>query len=174
MISWPCSRRVLFWLEPYEAKVSSTVLRGVGGSNAVRLPDELKNQWGWCGFVTQDLLRCQIAARNIALIYNWWSLFVRLADPSKKREAITSRPMLMGSVARETTHAGQVSLTITPTHGKALKIQEMLNTLSGFLHALMNSAEQLTSTERWRRILSKIFERQLRGRPLGEPAMALG
>jgi hypothetical protein len=52
--------------------------------------DELKNQWGWGGFVTKDLLRCQIAARSIALIYNWWSLFVRLADPSKRREAITS------------------------------------------------------------------------------------
>jgi len=49
--------------------------------------DELKNQWGWGGFVTKDLLRCQIAARSIALIYNWWSLFVRLADPSKRRES---------------------------------------------------------------------------------------
>ena len=36
--------------------------------------DELKRQWGWGGFVTQDLLRCQVAARNVALIYNWWSL----------------------------------------------------------------------------------------------------
>jgi hypothetical protein len=26
--------------------------------------DELKNQWGWGGFTTQDQLRCQIAARN--------------------------------------------------------------------------------------------------------------
>ena len=41
--------------------------------------------------MTKDLLRCQIAARNIALLYNWWSLFVRLADPSKRREAITGR-----------------------------------------------------------------------------------
>ena len=29
--------------------------------------DELKNQWGWAGFTTHDLLRCQIAARHIAL-----------------------------------------------------------------------------------------------------------
>ena len=41
--------------------------------------DELKNQWGWGGFTTHDIHRCQVMARNTALIYNWWSLFVRLA-----------------------------------------------------------------------------------------------
>lgn len=76
--------------------------------------DELKTQWGWCGYATQDLLRCQIAVRNIALLFNWWSLFARLADPSKRRKAITSRPLLLGAVARQTTHAGQVSITISP------------------------------------------------------------
>src|ERR1035437_1365836 len=30
--------------------------------------DELKNQWGWSGFTTHDLKRCQIMARTIALI----------------------------------------------------------------------------------------------------------
>lgn len=135
--------------------------------------DELKNQWGWGGFVTKDLLRCQIAARNIALIYNWWSLFVRLADPSKRREAITSRPMLLWAVARQTTHAGQVSLTITPAHAEVGKIQMMLNGVRTFLSGLMDTAEQLTSAERWRRILTKIFERQLGGRPLRGPSLVL-
>jgi len=128
--------------------------------------DELKNQWGWCGYVTEDLLRCQIAARNIALFFNWWSLFARLVDPSKRREAITSRPLFLGSVARQTLHAGQVSITITPSHVKATKIREMLSSASLFLKGLLETAEQLTSVERWRRILSKIFERQLGGRPL--------
>ena len=41
------------------------------------------------GFTTQDLKRCRHMARLIALIYNWWSLFVRLADPDRHREAIT-------------------------------------------------------------------------------------
>jgi hypothetical protein len=136
--------------------------------------DELKNQWGWGGFVTKDLLRCQIAARNIALVYNWWSLFVRLADPSKRREAITSRPMLLEAVARQITHSGQTTITITPTHGEGKKIQAMLTQLSTFLKGLMESAEQLTSAERWRRILSKVFERVLGGRPLRQPTMVLG
>ena len=35
--------------------------------------DELKNHWGWGGFTTQDLQRCRLMARIVALIYNWWS-----------------------------------------------------------------------------------------------------
>ncbi len=135
--------------------------------------DELKHQWGWGGFMTRDLLRCQIAARNIALIYNWWSLFARLADPSKRREAITSRPMLLGAVARQTTHSGQVTVTITSIHGRGDKIQRMLTQLTAFLRGLRESAEQLSSSERWRRILSKVFEKVLGGRPLREPTLVL-
>jgi hypothetical protein len=135
--------------------------------------DELKNQWGWGGFMTEDILRCQIAARAVALIYNWWSLFVRLADSSKRREAITSRPMLLGGVARQTTHGGQVSILITPLHGHAAKIQEMLTGVATFLRKLKEDAEQLTSMQLWRRILSKVFEKQLGGRPLKEPGLAL-
>ena len=62
--------------------------------------DELKNQWGWGGFTTRDLARCQIMARFIALIYNWWNLFVRLAEPDKHLEAITSRPLLLSAICR--------------------------------------------------------------------------
>ena len=43
--------------------------------------DELKNQWGWGGFITHDPHRCQLSARAVALIYNWWSLFVRWPAP---------------------------------------------------------------------------------------------
>src|SRR5438874_1570179 len=73
--------------------------------------DELKNQWGWGGFTTQDLKRCRLLAGSVALIFNWWSLFVRLADPDHRPEAITSRPLLMQAIARQTQHAGQVTLT---------------------------------------------------------------
>src|SRR5271154_6371448 len=31
--------------------------------------DELKNQWGWGGFTTQDLTRCRLLAGTVALIY---------------------------------------------------------------------------------------------------------
>jgi hypothetical protein len=32
--------------------------------------DELKNQWGWGGFTTQDIKRCRLSARGVALAYN--------------------------------------------------------------------------------------------------------
>lgn len=69
--------------------------------------DELKNQWGWGGYTTQDMERCNLSARAVALIYNWWSWYVRLAHPKTRLEAITSRPLLLGGVARLTRHAGQ-------------------------------------------------------------------
>ena len=47
--------------------------------------DELKNQWAWGGFTTQDLMRCRLLAAMVALVYNWWSLFARLADPAHHR-----------------------------------------------------------------------------------------
>ena len=34
---------------------------------------ELKNQWGFSGFKSQDINRCQTTARACALVYNWWS-----------------------------------------------------------------------------------------------------
>ncbi len=68
--------------------------------------DELKNQWGWGGFTTHDLHRCQLSARAVALIYNWWRIFMRLANLQARREAITSRPWLMSSNGRKTEHAG--------------------------------------------------------------------
>jgi hypothetical protein len=62
--------------------------------------DELKNQWGWGGFTTRDLGRCQVAACMVAQVYNWWNLFVRCAEPSRAREALTSRPLLLHAVGR--------------------------------------------------------------------------
>ena len=68
--------------------------------------DELKNNWGRGGFTTRDLKRCRFMARMTALVYKWWSLFVRLADPNQQTEAITSRPLLLHAPARQTRHGG--------------------------------------------------------------------
>jgi len=57
--------------------------------------DEIKNQWGWAGFVTHDLRRCRLMARLIALVYNWWNIFTRLAQPDRRLEAATTRPLLL-------------------------------------------------------------------------------
>ena len=135
--------------------------------------DELKNQWGWGGFTTADFDRCQIMARYIGLIYNWWSLFVRLLNPDKHSEAITSRPMILGSVARQTQHAGQKRLTISLTHGKAVEIKDMIQVASQFLRGIIAVAEQLSQPDRWRLILSRIFVKYLKGQILSESQVAL-
>ena len=120
--------------------------------------DELKNQWGWGGFTTGDLLRCQLAARMVALVYNWWNLFVRCAQPERAREAVTSRPLLLHAVGRIIQSGGQTTLRLTSNHAEASQVQSLLTGLSLFLSGLMNAAEQLPATERWRRIWHRILE----------------
>ena len=88
--------------------------------------DELKNQWGWGGYTTQDLERCNLSARAVALIYNWWSWYVRLAHPKTRLEAITSRPMLLAGVGRLTEHAGQSRLLLTLSHAAGDQIKAMI------------------------------------------------
>ena len=133
--------------------------------------DELKNQWGWGGYTTQDLKRCRLMARIVALIYNWWSLFVRLARPDKHLEAITSRPLLLYAVAKQTRHQGQSTVTITSTHAKTGKIQKVLRELTTFLRTLQTTAEQLPPSDRWRMILSRAFRQLLKGKPLYAPLL---
>ena len=105
--------------------------------------DELKNQWGWGGYTTQDLKRCRFAAMGVALVYNWWSIFVRLVHPEARLEAITSRPLLLSAVARQTSHAGQKLIRVTPMHAEAPKAQGMLTRASQLLSSWKHCAEQL-------------------------------
>lgn len=123
--------------------------------------DELKNQWGWGGYTTHDLERCNLSARAVALIYNWWSWYVRLAHPKTRLEAITSRPMLLSGIARLTQHAGQSRLLLTLTHAAEDSIKSMIaNIRKGLDHVLAN-APQLTKADRWgvlaRYIINKII-----------------
>lgn len=119
--------------------------------------DELKNQWGWGGFTTQDLKRCRLTAMAVALVYNWWSLFVRLANPTARLEAITSRPFLLSGVAKRTTHSGQQHLSITSLHGNAQDAQGVLIRVSRMLNHWKNAAEQLPVKSVWQRVCEHII-----------------
>ena len=130
--------------------------------------DELKNQWGWAGFTTQDRKRCQIMGRIIALVYNWWTIFMRLGIPDKHAEAITSRPLALHGIARQTRHGNQTTVEITSTHAKAAQIAEILTKVSGFLKRIKTTAEQFTQTERWKLILSAAFRKFLGGKVIGD------
>lgn len=138
-------------------------------ADAENVFDELKNQWGWGGFTTQDLTRCRLLAGIVALAYNWWNLFTRLADPEHHREAITSRPLLLSAIARRTQHAGQVTLTISSTHGLRDKARQAYVRIAGFLARLRENAEQLDPLEKWYRILSEALRHFLHGRQLQPP-----
>jgi hypothetical protein len=83
-------------------------------ADAENIYDELKNQWGWNGFTTRKLAPCRLMANMVALVYNWWHLYVRLYDAEHHREAITSRPALLGGVARMTRHSGQSTIKVRP------------------------------------------------------------
>jgi hypothetical protein len=131
--------------------------------------DELKNQWGWGGFVTHDLARCRLAARLVALFYDWWNIFVRLAEPDWHREAITSRPLLLHAIAERVRHARQTTIKIASTHARSVPAAEALRAVAVFLRGLVRSAEQLTDLQRWREILARAFKAFLNGRPLRVP-----
>jgi hypothetical protein len=127
--------------------------------------DELKNQWGWGGFTTHDLHRCQIVSRLVALVYNWWSLFARLINPDQHHEAITSRPLMLQAIGRKTTHAGQTIVTVTSTHAKASVVQTAMRELARFFKELNQTAEQLAVTERVRLIARRAFMKLLTSLP---------
>lgn len=121
--------------------------------------DEMKNQWGWGGYTTRDIERCNLAARAVALAYNWWSWYVRLAHPKARLEAITSRPLLLSGVARLTQHAGQSRLVVTLMHGAADQIKEMIANVRKGLDVVLVNAPQLTKPERWAALVRYIIEK---------------
>jgi hypothetical protein len=134
--------------------------------------DELKNQWGWTGFSTENLKRSQLMARIVALIYTWWGLFTRLASQDQHGEAITTRPLFMQGIARHTRHAQQNPLSLSSVHAKARKVANLLTGISTWLSAFCKGAEQLARKARWPALLRHIFRRFLS--PCGPTPPQLG
>lgn len=131
--------------------------------------DELKNQWGWSGYTTTDLHRCRLMAKIIALIYNWWTLFVRLITPDNHLEAITSRPLLLHAVGKQIAHAGHKIIQVNSNHAKFKKIQGALMSLSDFFKTLKPCAEQLSMKEKMTRVLHRAFKKFIDEMPNAPP-----
>lgn len=72
------------WEEP-DLEVIAQVYRDRAATENVF--DDLKNQWGWTGFSTADLKRSQLMARIVALIFNWWKLYLRMTLGPENGEA---------------------------------------------------------------------------------------
>jgi len=118
--------------------------------------DELKNQWGWGGFTTQDLERCQTSARAVALIYNWWSWYCRAAKPGARMEAITSRPLLLAGVARMTKHAGQTLLHLTPLHAGKEALMKLISNIRAAINHVKTAAEQFPHGDPWKAFIDYV------------------
>ena len=127
--------------------------------------DELKNQWGWGGYTTQDLERCNLSARAVALIYNWWSWYVRLAHPKARLEAITSRPLLLAGVARLTQHAGKSRLLLTLSHAAGDQIKAMIASIRKGLDHVRATAPQLPKAARWPALVRYIVDKIIAAKP---------
>ena len=137
--------------------------------------DEIKNQWGWGGYSTHDIERCALSARAVALVYNWWSWYVRLAHPKSRLEAITSRPKLLSAVGRMSSHAGQQKLLLTITHEAASQIKALVGNVRHGLSLIQGAAPQLTKPQRWFALVRYIVERILACAPRPSPGLtALG
>ena len=111
---------------------------------------------GMGGFTTHDLARCRLAAQLIGLFYNWWNIFVRLAEPDFHREAVTSRPLFMTAMATRARHARQTTIRVTSRREPAPPQRPLK--VAAFLRKLVKNAEQLTSLQKWRAILSRAFK----------------
>jgi hypothetical protein len=146
---------VTSWTESDVLAVAQMYRDRAGAENMF---DELKNQWGWTGFTTRDHKRSQLMARIVALIFNWWSIFTRMATRDVHREALTTRPLFLFSLARKTRSGGQNFLTIQSMHAKAGKIAHLLARMSGWFANFKTIAEQLRLEQRWHVMLRWIFQ----------------
>ena len=136
--------------------------------DAENVYDELKNQWGWGGYTSKRLGACRIAALLVAVVYNWWHMYVRMHDANRHREAITSRPALLGGTARLLKHSGQRTVRVSLQHDKSDVIEAGILKVSRFLHEFEAIAEEWTREQRWGVLLTYVLRRWLGGKWLGE------
>jgi hypothetical protein len=130
---------------------------------------EVVAQWGWGGFVTHDLARCRLAVRLVALFYDWWNIFVRLAEPDRHREAVTSRPLLLHVIGERARHARATTIKIASTMPARFPPPRRFAPSPCSCAAWPKNAEQLTNLQRWREILAGAFRVFLNSRSLRLP-----
>lgn len=134
--------------------------------------DELKNQWGLSGFTTKDLKRCKVMARLMALVCNWWNVFLRIAEPTEHMEALTSRPELLHVIATLVTHADKKVLRFCSHHENASHVKRAFARLHRVFSCIEFIAGQLDRPTVWAIQLSVAFYAWLRGKVLKVPSEA--
>jgi len=64
-------------------------------------------------------------------------------------EAITSRPLLLAAVGKAVNHANQMTLYLTPLHGKATALKALIANIGAALRHVWQAAEQLVQPDHW-------------------------
>ena len=126
--------------------------------------DEIKNQWGWNGYTSRRLTSCRLMANLIALVYNWWTLYLRFYDEEHHREAIRTRPMLMAGVGRQVQSGGQRTIKVSILHEKGDRIAQAVTCISNELHHIRSITERWSPSQRWTLLLTRLLRRWLGGK----------
>ncbi len=75
--------------------------------------------------------------------------YVRAANPQARREALTSRPLLLAAVGRAIHTGGQTQVYLTPMHAEVGLIKKMIANIQAALAYVRRAAEQLPKLNRW-------------------------
>ena len=84
---------------------------------------------------------------------------MRAANPQARREALTSRPLLLAAVGRAASSGNQTTLYLTPMHAEAGLIKSMIANVHAAIQHVKAAAEQLPKLDRWRTLLACICQR---------------
>lgn len=84
--------------------------------------------------------------------------YVRAANPQARREALTSRPLLLAAVGRTASHGGQTTLYLTPMHAEVGLIKSMIANVHAAIRHVKAAAEQLPKLDRWQALLAYICQ----------------
>lgn len=103
--------------------------------------------------------RSELTARVVALVYNSRSWYLRAANPQARREALTSRPLLLAAVGRAVDTGGQTQVYLTLMHAEVGTIKKMIANIQAALAYVRRAAEQLPKLNRWRALVGSICER---------------
>ena len=126
--------------------------------------DELKNQSGSNGYTSRRLAPSRLMANLVALVYNWWNLYLRFYDEEHHREAIRTRPMLMSGVGRQIQSGGRRTVKVSVLHEKGELIAQAVTRISNELHHIRAITERWSVDRRWTLLLTRLLRRWLGGK----------
>jgi len=117
----------------------------------------------------------------VALIYNWWHLYLRFYDEEHYREAIyadqlagraalsplrsgCSRPALMERVARQVHSGGQRTVKVSILREKGDIIARAVTLISSELQKIRVITERWSPAQRWTLLLARVLRHYLGGK----------